>query len=295
MVDIDSWQTQLAFYGYENQPYTNDVYENSLPRLVELFSKLNVQATFFVVGNHAKIEKNKSILKKISENHEIASHSMTHPKGFSQLGYKEKYSEIKDSKHLLEDITGKEVIGFRAPDYDIDEETIDILIENGYKYDSSVFPTYCAPIMKVAHFILSGMKRKSTMGREVLRFSPRFPYRPRQGSLHQKGKVNIWEIPLTVTPFIRLPFYGTSIMAFGEKYLNFIFGKIKNSALINYTIHAFEMSDRGKDMIDERLLKHPGIKRTFEEKSYLCEEVLRRISENFKIITAKEYIKGVNL
>lgn len=40
MVDVDSWQTQLEFYGYQNQFYKNDVYQNALPRLVDLFEKL---------------------------------------------------------------------------------------------------------------------------------------------------------------------------------------------------------------------------------------------------------------
>ena len=294
MVDVDSWQTQLAFYGYLNEPYTNDVYENSLPRLIDLFQKFSIKGTFFIVGKHAKVEKNKLLLRRISDfGGEIASHSMTHPRGFSSIGYEKKCTEIKESKAILEDAIGKEVKGFRAPDYDIDEETIDILVKEGYRYDSSVFPTYLAPLMKLTHFLLSGTNKKTTMGREKLRFAPTVPYRPDGKRLQKKGEANILEIPLSVMPYLRLPFYGTSVMAFGERYLNFVFNKLKKSSFVNYTIHAFELSDKEKDKIDKRLLKHPGVKKSYKEKIDLCEKVLGKIKENFNIMTASEYTEGV--
>ena len=295
MVDVDSWQTQLAFYGYTDAKYNNDVYENSLPRLIDLFEKFKIKATFFIVGKHITVKSNRTLLKKLAEaGHELANHSMTHPQAFSALGYREKEREIKDCTMLLEDITCQKVKGFRAPNYDIDERTIDILIKHGFLYDASVFPTVLAFPVKWVHFVLSGMKKSHVMGKETLRLSPRLPYKPNIRYLYKKGNSNIIELPLTVTPFCRLPFYGTSVMAFGERYFDIAFGMVKKVPFINYTFHAFEMANKDSDDIDGRLFRHPGVKKPFNEKYNLCKMVLAKISENFHIITAKEHVERMN-
>ena len=46
-------------------------------------------------------------------------------------------SELNDSKRLLEDITGNEVAGFRAPNFSVDDRVLDNIRESGYRYDSS--------------------------------------------------------------------------------------------------------------------------------------------------------------
>ena len=295
-VDVDSWQTQLAFYGWRNEAYTNDVYERSLPRLVDLFAKFKIRATFFIVGIHAKFNANRITLRRLSEaGHELANHSMTHPQGFSGLSDRVKEAEISECTAVLEDIAGKRIKGFRAPDYDIDERTIDILIKHGYAYDASVFPTFLACAMKAAHFILSGTRIASTMGRAIIHFSPVLPYRPHINFIYKRGRADIVELPLTVTPFLRLPFYGTSIMALGEKYFDLAFAKVKNRPFINYTFHAFEMADKDNDDIDRRLFRHPGVKRPLNEKYRLCARVLDKISERYSIITAEEYVQRLKI
>ena len=74
--------------------------------------------------------------------HEIASHGYGHQVIYHQTP-KEFRHDIKLAKNILEDLTGDEVIGYRAPTYSITKETLwglNVLAEEGYKYDSSVFP-----------------------------------------------------------------------------------------------------------------------------------------------------------
>jgi hypothetical protein len=294
MVDVDSWQTQLAFYGYHGERYDNDVYENSLPRLLDIFAKFGVKATFFIVGKHVSAGSNKILLKRLAAvGHELANHSMTHPAGFSRLSGRAKETEIRGCASALEDLTGRRVSGFRAPDYDIDEETIRILETDGYRYDSSLFPTSLAAPMRIAHYMLARGKGASTMGRFKLLFSPDHPYMPSPASLNKEGKSGITELPLTVTPFLRLPFYGTSVTAFGKWYFDMAFGMLSRSHFINYTLHAFETADATRDSVDKRLLHHPGIRRSLGEKKLLIETVLKRITERFNVMTAEEYVGGL--
>lgn len=113
--------------------------EEPTRKILDLLDKYEVKATFFVLGWIA--EKIPSLVMEISRRgHEIASHGFSHRlNNDASLTHNDLKSDIKASKKTLEEITGKEVIGYRAPSFSISDEVLDILQEVGYKYDSSLF------------------------------------------------------------------------------------------------------------------------------------------------------------
>jgi polysaccharide deacetylase family protein (PEP-CTERM system associated) len=110
-------------------------------RLLKLFDEHDVRATFFVLGWVA--ERHPELVTRIAGlGHEIASHGYGH-----RLIYDQTPSAFRDdvrrSKALLEDACGRRVRGYRAPSYSVTPRSLwalDILIEEGYTYDSSIFP-----------------------------------------------------------------------------------------------------------------------------------------------------------
>jgi polysaccharide deacetylase family protein (PEP-CTERM system associated) len=103
--------------------------------LLSLFSKYNVKATFFVLGWIAK--QLPSLINDIAaQGHEIASHGISH-KSINELSHEQLVSELSQSKKLLEEITGKQIYGFRAPNFSINKLLIQELKNCGYIYDSS--------------------------------------------------------------------------------------------------------------------------------------------------------------
>ena len=113
--------------------------ERSVDRLLELF--VGTKATFFILGWIAG--RKPGLVKKISKSgHEVATHGMDH-KLVTAMTREEFKEDLNASIRLLEDLTGKPVIGFRAPSFSITEKSqwaFDILAQSGLKYDSSVFP-----------------------------------------------------------------------------------------------------------------------------------------------------------
>ena len=115
--------------------------ENNTRRLLDLFDKHEVKATFFVLGWLA--ERTPDLVKDIaSRGHEVACHGFSH-----QLVYNQSPEVFREetlrSKHLLEDITQTPVRGYRAASYSITNRSrwaLDILAEAGFEYDSSIFP-----------------------------------------------------------------------------------------------------------------------------------------------------------
>jgi len=149
--------------------------ERNCDRILQLFGAHDVKATFFVLGWIA--ERFPAVIRGlVAAGHEVASHGYEHirvikqrPDDFDQ--------DIRRTKHLLEDLTGMAVRGYRAASYSIDSRNLwalDKLLEAGYEYSSSIYP--------IKHD-LYGMPE-----------APRFAFKPR-------GERGILEIPITTVAF----------------------------------------------------------------------------------------------
>ncbi len=110
-------------------------------RLLDLFDAAGVRSTFFVLGWVA--ERHPALVTEIAgRGHEIASHGYAHELIYTQTPEVFR-QDIRRARALLEDITGTRVSGYRAPSYSITNQSLwalDVLIEEGHEYDSSIFP-----------------------------------------------------------------------------------------------------------------------------------------------------------
>ena len=112
-----------------------------MDHILDLLAAQGVQGTFFTLGWVA--QRHPGLVRDIaSGGHEIASHGWGHEK-VTALTPAEFRASVRDSKHALEDLTGQQVFGYRAPSFSIVrgvEWALEILVEEGYRYDSSLFP-----------------------------------------------------------------------------------------------------------------------------------------------------------
>jgi polysaccharide deacetylase family protein (PEP-CTERM system associated) len=115
--------------------------ERNTHRVLELLEAADVRATFFVLGWVA--ERHTALVQAIHRaGHELASHGYRH-RSVCAMTPEQFREDIRRAKGVLEDITGWPVIGFRAPSFTITAKTLwalPILIEEGFGYDSSIFP-----------------------------------------------------------------------------------------------------------------------------------------------------------
>lgn len=113
----------------------------NVDRLLHLLAVPRVRGTFFILGIVA--ERTPSVVKAIAAaGHEVASHGWDHRR-VTELTREEFRSSVRRTKELLEQMTGAPVLGYRAPSYSIvagREWALDVLAEEGYRYDSSLFP-----------------------------------------------------------------------------------------------------------------------------------------------------------
>lgn len=116
------------------------VVENTLKTL-DLLDVFSVKATFFVLGWVA--ERAPGLVAEIAgRGHEVACHGYGHQLVY-EIGPDRFREDIRRAKGIIEGITGEAVHGYRAPSYSITGRSLwalDILVEEGFSYDSSIFP-----------------------------------------------------------------------------------------------------------------------------------------------------------
>jgi polysaccharide deacetylase family protein (PEP-CTERM system associated) len=110
-------------------------------QLLELLAAAESTGTFFVLGWIA--ERHPTLVREIvAAGHEVASHGYGHER-VTTIDPTQFRDSIRTSKAILEDITGVRVLGYRAPSFSIirgGEWALDALVEEGYEYDSSLYP-----------------------------------------------------------------------------------------------------------------------------------------------------------
>ena len=117
--------------------------EANTEKILKLLADANVKGTFFVLGWIA--QKAPQLVKKIAdEGHTIASHGFAHQLVYSQTE-QEFREDVRTTRLLLQDLSGQSVLSYRAPSFSITKKTPwahRVLAEEGYLYDSSVFPIH---------------------------------------------------------------------------------------------------------------------------------------------------------
>jgi peptidoglycan-N-acetylglucosamine deacetylase len=231
------------------------VLKEGMPLLLDLYNKHNIKSTFFFTGQIA--EKLPEIVRMILPyGHEVGCHGYSHEvnEAFDVLSYADQVRHLKKAKTILEDISGKEVISFRAPALRVNSETPKALIETGFLIDSSV-------ASQRFDFLMSfGSKKKINW-----LSAPRIPYRTNIDNLARKGNNQLFEIPVSA---LVIPYIGTTMRVFPSL-----------THLVRQCLHA-EANNSTKPIV---FLIHPN---EFIEEEHLNHKVPRRTNNPLKYFFA---------
>jgi len=163
-IDVEDYYHVSAFESvipYRDWERFESRVEQNTHRLIELFDEYKSKATFFVLGWVA--ERRPGLIRAISEcGHEVASHGYAHQRIYTQSPDQFR-EETRRSKRVIEDAIGHPIFGYRAASYSITAKSmwaLDILRDEGFLYDSSVFPVrhdlYGIPGYKRTCHLLNG-------------------------------------------------------------------------------------------------------------------------------------------
>jgi peptidoglycan/xylan/chitin deacetylase (PgdA/CDA1 family) len=277
------------------------VYREGMPRLLDLYKKHDVKSTFFFNCDIAKLIPD-IVRMVLADGHEVGSHGLSHKDedAFDLMSYAKQVTHLSESKKILEDITGEQVISFRAPALRITKDIGIALLETGYLIDSSVAS------QRFDMGLSGGSKSKLWWF-----VSPRKAYHTDVNNIFRKGTSALVEVPVSSLIF---PYAGTTMRIFPKSLLllrNLL--KIENQFTkkpIVFLIHPNELIDesdeatainrRSKGMVShymKDIIRTKLKRKNLGEKSVpLYEQHIAYFkARNFKCITIKHYCQEMKL
>ncbi|TMQ70814.1 MAG: hypothetical protein E6K80_07330 [Candidatus Eisenbacteria bacterium] len=284
-VDVDPVDLHLTGYGYKKVVPDPRAYTTALARLRDVFAGVGVRATFFVIGKDAAAHAG-DLRALALEGHELASHSMTHPLPLASLPADRLCSEAEDSRLALERATGIDVLGFRAPNWDVSTRVLEALAAAGYRYDASIVPT----LLLIPGRYLIALKSSDPA---ILALTPWPMALGRRPHVRVTAKGSIAVLPVSVTPgLVRFPLYHTTrYMVSMDRFRRQLDGFARRSEPLFYPLHAVDALGLAEDSIDPRLRAHPGMNLALEAKLDLLRTSLEAIAERFESVTYQEYLR----
>ena len=143
-VDVEDWFQVGAFEDVIERGAWETLshrVERNCDEILQMFSDVNVKATFFTLGWVAR--RQPALMRRIAaEGHELASHGWDHQRVF-RMDRNSFAEDLERSRKVIEDASGEPVTGYRAPSFSIDHRTQwahEVLAELGFAYSSSVAP-----------------------------------------------------------------------------------------------------------------------------------------------------------
>jgi peptidoglycan-N-acetylglucosamine deacetylase len=245
------------------QPARFAILRRCLPRFAELFARHGLRATFFVVGIDLEQDADgRALLAELARaGHELASHSHTHPYDFVRLGSARIAEEIDRAHAAIGACAGAAPIGFRAPGYEITPAVVEALSARAYRYDSSLFPSppyYAAKALVMAAMRVAGRPSGSFLGSPRAPFAARLPHRAAGGLV---------ELPIAVTPGLRLPVIGTSLVTAPEWLRRRLVAAALRAPFFNLELHGIDLCDAEADDIPPALIaRQPDLRRPLAHK-----------------------------
>lgn len=239
-----------------------------IPLLIDLFHDLGISSTFFVTSNVTR-DSNDVIRELAKKNHEIACHG-DHLSPLDFQNAANQYASIKSATETIREYINIVPEGFRAPFNRINEETLEALIKLGYKYDSSVMPSF------------------RLLSKNYSPKAPKDPYNPSLTDVFKKGSSAIMEIPIYTLPVTKIPFGLSYMRLLGLSVYKFLFSHVKQD-IVTFYLHTYDLFSLPKNMdlpLRFRLVSksQPGFK--------MLREFLTYVSETFnpKYMCAREVL-----
>jgi peptidoglycan/xylan/chitin deacetylase (PgdA/CDA1 family) len=261
-IDLDAVECYFRIHALPGTPPEGSrhaILQRCLPRFAELFAKHDIKATFFVVGRDLDEDRigRRALADLAASGHELANHSQRHLYDLTRLPPATIADEVDRAHDAIAALTSSPPIGFRAPGYETSAVLLEHLAARGYTYDSSTFPStpyYLAKAAVMAWYRLAGRRSGSILGSPAVLTAPRVPYHPAANHAYRSGKSALWELPMAVTPWLRLPLIGTFLMTMPPWLRQRLVASALRQPFFNLELHGIDLADAEADDLPSALV-----------------------------------------
>ncbi len=294
-LDLDNQWSYMKTHGDKGWESFPSYFDKFIPDFLQILESFRLKITFFVIGQDAALEKNRIFLKLIaSSGHEIANHSFNHDP-FIQLYNKDELTEeIVKAENAIVEATGIKPVGFRGPGFSWGKDLFEVLLNNGYIYDASTFPTFLGPLARKFYFASAKLtpdekeKLKNLYGGFSEGFRSINPY------FWQVNGKKIREIPVSTFPVLKFPVHLSYLLylaKYSEKLMFFYLNSAIKMAKLTKTEMSFLLHPTdilGGDVVPE-LSFFPGMELSTLQKKEIFAKILRILNSNFTLVPMKDH------
>lgn len=213
-LDLDDLWTYLKVQGDARWRDRPSYLREFVPISLELFERLGLTVTYFIVGADAERPENAAVLRSIvAAGHEVGNHSHEHESWLHTYSDADLAHEVARAEDAIAQATGLRPRGFRGPGYSWSATLLEVLHRRGYAYDASTLPTFIGPLARWYYFRAARLSASERQTRRLLfgRFTDGFrPLTPHW--LRLPSGARVLEIPVTTMPVFRTPFHPSYLL-----------------------------------------------------------------------------------
>jgi peptidoglycan-N-acetylglucosamine deacetylase len=246
-VDLDEIPNYFAIHGLPPPQGrgATAVYDVALGRLERFASAHGLPLTLFAIGSDLTRSGSASGLRWMSKlGHEVANHTLDHLYDLTRRSRGQMTEQVSGGIEAIHRAAGVRPTGFRAPGYTVTDSLFDVLAECGVAYDSSVFPCppyYLAKVAAMGLIRLRGRESRSVLDTPTVLTAPTRPYRVGR-PYHRRGS-GVLELPIQVTRYLRLPFFGTTLTLAGASRARWLTQLVIGEPFVNLELHGIDVLD----------------------------------------------------
>ncbi|MCH9685571.1 MAG: polysaccharide deacetylase family protein [Deltaproteobacteria bacterium] len=277
-VDLDDVGCYHAIHGLTapESVHAGVGWSHWLPRFLDLFANTGVRATFFVIGRDLARDQERggpgaaALRRAIAEGHELGNHSFSHAYDLVRWSAERQRRDLAACDALLREL-GADVMGFRAPGYSHDAGLLSAAAALGYRYDSSSLPSplyYAAKLMVMGAMALRGERSSSLADHARSFLGTRHP--------HRREDVPLLELPMSVSPVVRVPLIGTSLLASPRPVSRWLRRSARSLPHLHLELHGIDLACPDGDPIADALChRQPELRVPLAKRAGRLEQLLR--------------------
>jgi peptidoglycan-N-acetylglucosamine deacetylase len=297
-VDLDAIRYYRAIHGLPSRleaAGSDPVLHVAVPRLATWALEQGIPLTWFVVGSDLNDPAFADLLLGLCHRgHELANHSLDHHYDLTRRGYDEIRAQVLEVAERLSRLTGEPRHGFRAPGYTMSDELHLVLRELDVLYDSSVFPCpsyYAAKAIAMRAQRIFGRASHAILDEPRVLTAPTRPYR--MGASYLQPGNGVLELPIQVTPGLRLPYIGTTLTLLGGLGARLLTRQLLDEPFINLELHGIDVLDVSDGLAELGLVQR-DLRIAWQSKLQVFTTVMRQLKEaGFRFVTLRRAALGI--
>jgi hypothetical protein len=212
-LDLDNKWSYLKTHGDPGWEKLPTYLPLVVPRVLEFLRARDLTITFFIVGQDADRPENAAALRSIADaGHEIGNHSYHHEPWLHLYADEKVQAELERAETAILRATGRRPIGFRGPGFSLSATVLQVLMERGYRYDCSTFPTFLGPLARAYYFMTAKLSPEQRQERKALFGSWWEGFRSNRPYRWNSEHGSLLEIPVTTMPICRVPIHVSYLL-----------------------------------------------------------------------------------